>query len=54
MVVDTTVSGIALSGEPDLRWDDQDLATLGGLSAADFEIVDPTPMKIADGSYQIR
>jgi len=54
MVVDTNASGLALSGEPDLRWDDQDLATLGGLSAADFEVVDPTPMKISNGSYQIR
>lgn len=54
MVVDTNASGLALSGEPDVRWDDQDLATLGGLSAADFEVVDPTPMKVADGSYRIR
>lgn len=44
----------ALSGQPDTRWNDSDLAGLAGLRMSDFELVDPTPMKVSDSSYQIR
>jgi hypothetical protein len=44
----------ALSGQPDTRWNDTDLAGLAGLRMSDFELVDPTPMKVSDSSYQIR
>ena len=44
----------SLSGEPDHRWDDEDLAGLEALTLADFELVDPEPMKVADDSWAIR
>ncbi len=44
----------AISGEPDVRWDDADLDGLRSLTIGQFEVVDPTPMKVADGSYRIR
>jgi len=43
-----------LVGENDSRWNDADLRTLGTLTMSDFEVVDPTPMKVADNSYEIR
>ena len=56
VVVDTNHDGLALLGEPDERWDDADLATLRTLTAADFEVVDPDPMRAEPGteSYRIR
>lgn len=54
VIVDTNKSGIALSGEPDERWDDKDIKTLGVLSASDFEVVDPAPMMISSSTHQIR
>ncbi|MGB3410780.1 MAG: hypothetical protein WBA45_06240 [Microthrixaceae bacterium] len=51
---DSNHEGIALAGENDDRWDDADLATLSKLTMADFEVVDPTPMKVADDSYAVR
>lgn len=54
IISDTNNHGLALAGEPDDRWDDEDLATLGTLSAQDFEVIDPTAMKVRDGSHQIR
>jgi hypothetical protein len=32
-------SGFYVSGAPDSRWSDDNLATLGRLTAADFELV---------------
>jgi hypothetical protein len=43
-----------IDGEPDVRWDDADLLKLRGLTLDDFEVVDPTPMKVADNSFAIR
>lgn len=54
VIVDTNGGGMALNGEPDDRWDDADLSKLGSLSAADFDVIDPSPMKIADDSHRIR
>jgi hypothetical protein len=53
VLVDTG-PGPTVLGEPDLRWDDDDLATLGTLDMADFEVVDPTPMKVSEDSHRIR
>lgn len=44
IVVDTGPAA-TLTGEPDQRWDDVDLATLSGLNLADMEVVDPTSMR---------
>ncbi len=51
---DTTPEGFAISGENDERWNDHDLATLTQLKISDFEVVNAAPMKVADGSYEIR
>ena len=53
VLVDTSPKA-AIGGEPDVRWNDTDLGTLSQLTISQFEIVDATPMKVADGSYQIR
>lgn len=53
-VVADTGPGFVLRGEPDERWDDDDLDTLGSLSLSDFEIVDASPMMVARDSYQLR
>lgn len=53
IVVDTG-PGLTVVGEPDVRWDDRDLASLSTLVVGDFEVVDPSPMKVADRSHQIR
>lgn len=44
----------ALTGEPDLRWDDADLAGLRNLTVSQLEVVDASPMKVSDDSYRIR
>ena len=55
VVGDTTVPGsFVISGENDTRWNDDDLRTLRNLHLGDFEVVDPTPMKVADNSHEIR
>ncbi|MHB1140078.1 MAG: hypothetical protein ACYC2O_14065 [Microthrixaceae bacterium] len=51
---DTGPDKATIVGENDERWDDDDLATLNQLELSDFEIVDPTPMKVSDTSYEIR
>jgi len=53
IVGDTGPSGLVINGEPDLRWNDVDLKGLGGLSLADFEVVNPSAMQI-DSSLTIR
>ena len=53
IVGDTGVNGMAINGEPDVRWNDTDLNTLGNLSLADFEVVDPSAMRV-DGTLRIR
>lgn len=44
----------AIAGEPDLRWNDTDLAGLRNLTVGQFDVVDASVMKVADGSFQIR
>jgi hypothetical protein len=41
-----------MSGVPDERWDNDKLQLLGALHGSDFEVVDPTSIKVADNSYQ--
>ncbi len=53
-VVSDTGPGFVVRGEPDERWDDDDIDTLGSLSLDDFEIVDASPMMVAPDSYQLR
>lgn len=53
VLVDTGPNA-AISGEPDLRWNDADLGGLTGLTMSDFEVVDPSAMKVSDGSLRIR
>lgn len=54
VVIGDTGPGLSLAGEPDERWDDADLGTLGTLSLSDFEIVDASPMMVRPDSYQLR
>jgi hypothetical protein len=53
-VLADTGARFALSGEPDVRWDDADLRGLRSLSLASFEVVDPSPMMVSRDSLQIR
>lgn len=53
-IIGDTGPNVALAGQPDTRWNDTDLAGLGRFTLADFEVVDPTPMKVSDSSRQIR
>lgn len=53
-VLADTGGRFALSGEPDVRWDDADLRGLRGLTVADFEVVDPMPMMVSRDSLRIR
>lgn len=53
-VLADTGARFALSGEPDVRWDDADLRGLRSLSLASFEVVDPSPMIVSRGSLRIR
>jgi hypothetical protein len=51
---DTGPDYIGLAGENDERWDDADLETLKTLTLDDFDVVDPSAMRVEEGSYQIR
>lgn len=53
-VVTDTGPGLTLQGEPDERWDSDDLRTLGNLSMADFEVVDAAPMMAERTSFELR
>jgi hypothetical protein len=53
-IVSDTGPGFVVRGEPDLRWDDDDIDTLGELTMDDFEIVDAAPMMVSPDSYQLR
>jgi hypothetical protein len=53
-IVSDSGPNAALSGEPDVRWNDTDLSGLGRLTMSDFEVVDASPMKVSDQSLQIR
>jgi hypothetical protein len=45
---------LAIDGEPDVRWDDADLDSLRTLSAADLQVVDPTPMRVSSDPADLR
>jgi hypothetical protein len=45
-------SALYMSGVPDDRWDNDKLATLGRIKVSDFEFVNTTSLKVANGSYQ--
>lgn len=53
-VVTDTGPGLTLQGEPDERWDTEDLRTLGNLSMSDFEVVDAAPMMVDRDSFELR
>ena len=44
MLVADNGSSWYISGAPDPRWDDSDLATLGRIAGSDFEVVDTGPI----------
>jgi hypothetical protein len=54
ILADTGAEAATIMGEPDLRWDDRDLAGLGRLTLSDFEIVDPADMIVDPATHQIR
>jgi hypothetical protein len=53
VLVDTG-PGLTLLGEPDTRWDDQDLAGLTRLTLGNLQVVDPTTMRADATSLRIR
>jgi hypothetical protein len=54
VLTDTCGQKFALMGENSTAWNDAELGQLGQLTAADFEVVDTAPMKVADSSWAIR
>lgn len=54
VIHDTNHGRIALGKENDSRWDDEDMKTLRQITAADFEVVDASPMMVSRDSYEIR
>ena len=54
VLTDTCGQKFALMGENSTAWNDAELAQLGQLTAADFEVVDTAPMKVSDSSWAIR
>jgi hypothetical protein len=53
-VITDSGPNVALAGEPDLRWNDADLAGLQGLTVSDFEVVDPARLIVDPASHRIR
>lgn len=53
-VVTDTGPGLTLQGEPDERWNSDDLRTLGNLTIADFEVVDAAPMMADRATFELR
>ena len=45
-------SAFYMSGVPDERWDNSKLQTLGQIKGSQFDVVDASIMKVANGSYQ--
>jgi hypothetical protein len=54
VVINDSGPNMAVTGEPDTRWSDADLAGLRSLTVGMFEVVDPSPMQVSPNSYQIR
>ena len=53
-IIQDTGPAPGIPGEPDVRWNDVDLADLGRFTLSDFEIVDPAPMRVAGTDLGIR
>jgi hypothetical protein len=53
-IVMDTGPGFVLEGDPDPRWDDDDLDSLESLTLSDFELVDASPMMVSPESHQMR
>ena len=53
-IVMDTGPGFVLEGDPDPRWDDDDLDALEQLTLAHFEVVDASPMMVSPESHQMR
>jgi len=53
-ILSDTGPGFRLRGSPDSRWDDDDLATLSGLTAGDFEVVDPSAILVSEDALAVR
>jgi hypothetical protein len=53
-VLADTAPTFVLRGEPDERWDQDDLGTLSTLDLGDFEVVDAAPMMLERSSYALR
>ncbi len=53
-IVMDTGPGFVLEGDPDPRWDDDDLDALEQLTLAHFEVVDASPMMVSPDSHQMR
>ncbi len=54
LIVSDTGPGIGMAGEPDLRWDESDLAGIRRFTLSDLEVVDPSPMMVSADSMAIR
>ena len=53
-IVMDTGPGFVIQGDPDPRWDDDDLDALEELTLAHFELVDASPMMVSPESHQMR
>ncbi|UDY37715.1 hypothetical protein [Dermatobacter hominis] len=54
MVLSDTGPGFGVRGTPDARWDQADIQSLRALSAADFEVVDPSGIVVSPDSLAVR
>jgi hypothetical protein len=54
VILSDTGPGFKLRGTVDGRWNDTDLATLGQLTANDFEVVDPSSVMVSKDSLAIK
>lgn len=53
-IVTDTGPGFIFQGDPDIRWDDDDIDGLRSLRLADFEVVDASSMMSSPDSHQLR
>ncbi|MCP4435779.1 MAG: hypothetical protein GY812_09840 [Actinomycetia bacterium] len=52
VILGDTGGSFSLSGTPDARWDDDDLATLKTLTTDDLEVVDTSRLMVREGSME--
>ncbi len=53
-MADTNGGALGICGEPDPRWDDSDLATLGKIHMSDLELVDTSSLMVSSSSMEAR